>query len=350
MRNLASALVTLALLPRAAQRPSESYPLSQGAVVQLGDAPRLYLARPDLGLEALDLRTGRLLWRTKQAAIPIMVREDRLLALMPVPPGKDGWRLAVLSSSSGRILSTLPVWGQGSGVGIVGGGLGSMTTMWSVSKGGWDYVVWRAVMTPFSPVLTPNPRPSYTKTGAARVDLARGTLVPVNEEFPNADLPVQTDRQAGYSLGPFEIEGLTVRAAVLRDDPQTMRIVLRRTRGTTVLPDVELCHVPWNSAGVSVSADRRNVVGACQQHYESQTAHYLYDLVVHSTVTGERVGHVVSDAFPGTWLLWKDKLVFFVPERVVVEDLSRGKKLFERPLRTLRYLGPYPPRAASPRP
>ncbi len=118
-------------------------------------------------------------------------------------------------------------------------------------------------MTPFSPVLTPNPRPGYTKTGAARVDLARGTLVPVNR---------------------------------------------------------------------------------------SRTAHYEYDLVVHSTVTGERVGHVVSDAFPGTWLMSKDKLVFFVPERVVVEDLSRGKKLFERPLRALRYLGPYPPRAASPRP
>lgn len=342
--------MTVALLSGAAQGASESYPLSQGAVVQLGDAPRLYLARPDSGLEALDLRTGRSLWRTKQAAIPIMVREDRLLALMPVPPGKDGWRLAVLSTRSGRILATLPVWGQGGGQGTVGGGLGSMTTMWGVSRGGWDFVVWRAVVTPFSPVLTPNPRPGYTRTGAARVDLARGTLVPVNEGFPNADLPVQTDRQAGYSLGPFEMEGLTVRAAVLRDDPQTMRIVLRRARGATLLPDVELCHVPWNSAGVNVSADRRNVVGACQQRYQSGTARYQYDLVVHSTVTGERVGHVISDAFPGTWLLWKDKLVFFVPERVVVEDLSRGKKLFERPLRTLRYLGPYPPRAPPPKP
>ena len=349
MRNLASALAAIALLSSPAEPTSESYAISQSALVQVGDSPRLYLARPDSALEALDLRSGRLVWRTKQAAIPIMVREDRLLALMPVPPGKDGWRLAVLSSTSGRTLSTLPVWGQGSGVGIVGGGLGSMTTMWSVSRGGWDYVVWRAVVTPFSPVLTPNPRPGYTKTGAARVDFARGTLVPVNEEFPNADLVVQTDRQAGYSLGPFEIDGLTMRAAVLRDDPQTMRIMLRRTRGTTVLPDVELCHVPWNSAGVSVSADRRSVVGACQQRYQSRTAHYQYDLVVHSTVSGERVGHVVSDAFPGAWLMWKDKLVFFVPERVVVEDLSRGKKLFERPLRTLRYLGPYPPRAAPPK-
>src|SRR4029077_8892517 len=269
MRILASALVAIPLLSGAAEPTSESYAISQSALVQVGDPPRLYLARPDSGLEALDLRSGRLLWRTKQASFPITVREDRLLALMPVPRGKDGWRLAILSARSGRVLTTLPVWGQGSGVGVVGGGLGSMTTMWSVSRGGWDYVVWRAVMTPFSPVLTPNPRPGYTKTGAARVDLARGTLVPVNEEFPNADLPVQTDRQAGYSVGPFEIEGLTVRAAVLRDDPQTMRIVLRRPRGTPVPPDVELCHVPWNSAGVSVSADRRSVVGACQQRYQS---------------------------------------------------------------------------------
>ena len=350
MRTLAGALAAIALGSSAVEPASESYAIAQCAVVQVGDSPRLYLARPDSGLEALDLRSGRLLWRTKQASVPIMVRADRLLALMPVPPGKDGWRLAVLNARSGKVLTTLPAWGQGSGVGVVGGALGSMTTMWSVSRAGWDYVVWRAVTTPFSPVLTPNPRPGVTRTGAARVDLERGTLVPVNEEFPIGDLAVHTDRQAGYSLGPFEIDGLTVRAAVVRDNPQSMRIVLRRTRGTTVLPDVELCHVPWNSAGVSVSADRRDVVGACQQRYQSRTSRYEYHLVVHSTATGARLGHVMSDAFPGTWLLWKDKLVFYVPERVVVEDLSLGKKQFERSLRTLRYLGPYPPRGAPARP
>jgi hypothetical protein len=352
MRTIACALVTGALLSGAAERPPpapESYVLAQSALVQLGDAPRLYLARPDSALEAVDLRTGRVLWHTRLAVFPILVRADRLLALLPVPRGKDGWHLAVLSTRSGTILSTLPVWGQGGGLGSVGGRLGSMTTMWGVSRGGWDYVVWRAVMTPFSPVLTPNPRPGYTKTGAARVDIARGTLEPVNEGFPNPDIPVQLDRQAGYSLGPFEIEGVTAVAAVQREDPQTMRIVLRRTRGAIALPNIELCHVPWNSAGASVSVDRRNVVGACQERSERGTTRYRYDLMVHSTVTGERVGHVTSDAFPGTWLLWKDKLVFFVPERVVVEDLTRGTKLFERPLRSLRYLGPYPPRAAPPR-
>ena len=88
MRNLASALAAIALVSGAAEPTSESYAISQGALVQVGDSPRLYLARPDSGLEALDLRSGRLLWRTKQASFPIMVREDRLLALMPVPPGK----------------------------------------------------------------------------------------------------------------------------------------------------------------------------------------------------------------------------------------------------------------------
>lgn len=349
MRHLANALVALVLIARAAERATESYAISQNALVQLGDSPRLYLARPDSGLEAVDLRTGRVLWHTKQAVFPIMVRDDRLLALLPVPPGKYGWRLAVVSTGSGRILARLPVWGQEGWEGTVGGGLGSMTTMWGASKDGRDFVVWHLTATPVSGARLNNPRPGFTKTGAAQVDLARGTLVPVNEEFPNTDLPVQMDRQGGYGVGPFEVAGERVVVAVQRDDPQTMRIILRRTRGATALPDIELCHVPWNSAGASVSVDRLNVVGACQERRQTG-ASYRYDLVVHSAVSGERVGHVVSEAFPGSWLLWKDKLVFFVPERVVVEDLSRGKLLFQRPLRTLRYLGPYPPRAAPPHP
>lgn len=341
--------MTGALLWAQGQPPAESYVLSQTALVQLGGAPRLYLARPDSGLEAVALETGRVLWHTKQAVFPIMVRADRLLALLPVPRGKSGWRLAVLSTSSGRILSRLPLWGQEGWEGTVGGEMGSTTTMVGVSKDGRDLVVWQQQVTPVSGARLTMPRPGYTKTGAAQVDLARGTLVPVNESFPSPDLPVQMDRQAGYTLGPFEVDGVTVRATVQRADSQTMRIVLRRTRAGTALPDVQLCHVPWNSAGVSVSVDRRNVVGACQERPRSGTTRYSYELVVHSTVTGERVGHVMSEAFPGTWLLWKDKLVFYVPERVVVENLSRGKQLFERPLRTLRYLGPYPPRAAPPR-
>jgi hypothetical protein len=216
--------------------------------------------------------------------------------------------------------------------------------MWGVSKDGWDFVVWRMTVAPVSPVVTNNPRPGYTKTGAAQVDLVRGTLVPVTQAFPNADLPIQMDREGGYRLGPFAVEGLTAVAAAERRG-QRMKIVLYRTRATQSLPTVELCDVPWNSAGVSVSVDRRSLVGAC----EGRAAGHRYDLVVHSTVTGERVGHVMTDAFPASWVLSKDKLVFFVPERVVVADISRGKVLFQRPLRTLKYLGPYPPRAAPPR-
>ena len=278
-----------------------------------------------------------------------MVRGERLLALMPVPRATFGWRLAVLSARSGSLLSRLPKWGQEGWEGTVGGGMGSMTTMWGVAKDGRDFVVWQQRVTPVSGARLTIPRPGYTKTGAAQVDLARGTLVPVNEEFPNTDLPVQMDRRGGYSVGPFEAEGLTVQAVVQRD-AQTMRIVLRRARGASTLPDVELCHVPWNSAGVSVSVDRRDVVGACQERSRAGTVRYWYDLVVHATLTGERVGHVQSEAFPGSWLLWKDKLVFYVPERVVVMDLSRGKKLLERPLRTMQYMGPYPPRAVPARP
>ena len=67
-------------------REPESFALSQCAVVQVGASPRLYLSGPSGEVEGVDLRTGGVLWHTASAAFPLMVRGDRLLALLPPVP------------------------------------------------------------------------------------------------------------------------------------------------------------------------------------------------------------------------------------------------------------------------
>ncbi len=337
-------LVALAAAQSAAHDAAQSYALSQCAIVQLGTIPRLYLALPDSALAAVDVRSGALLWRTKKAAYPLMARNDRLLAVLPPPPAGQGWRLAVLDARSGRILARLPVWGAGSGT--LEAGLGSSTTMEAVSRDGRDFVVWRSTVQAVSGVVHPIPPPTYTTTGAAEVDLLKASLVPTSEEVPGADNKYHANPEAGYHFGPFDVDGVTLVAAREFRDGR-FKIVLHRTRGDVGLPDVELCEPSRNSDYVGVSADRRYILGGCQD--PKTTRRYSYDVVVYTSVAGEKVGELLSDAWPGSSAVWRDRLLFFTPDRVEGWDLSTGRKLFQRSVRNLSYRGPYPPAAAPPR-
>ncbi|HYL22187.1 MAG TPA: hypothetical protein VEU74_10530 [Gemmatimonadales bacterium] len=341
------ALLLIALLSRSgpivreAPREPESYALAQCAVVQLGASPRLYLTRPSGEVEAVDLRTGRVLWHTKEAAFPLMARQDRLLALLPVVPGEPGWRLGVLSARSGAVRTRLAPWGPG---GSVGDGMGSSMSLESLAANGRVYVVWRSRSWTVSGVVHPA-EAVHTASGAAEVDVVRATLVPVSRELPEPSLPIHSDGGVAYHTGAFHVDDVTAVAAT-RFLGQKFQLVVHRQRGGAILPDVILCEPPWNSAGVSVSVDRRHVLGACE---DSATARRgVSDVVVQSTVSGERVGHFISEAWPVSSLVWGHRLVYFVPDRVSVVDLVTGRRLFERPLRDLRYHGTYPPSVARP--
>ncbi len=319
------------------QRQPESYALAQCAVVQLGTAPRLYLTRPAGEVEAVDLGSGSVLWHTTHAAFPLMARGGRLLALLPAVSGRPGFRLGVLDARSGAILLRFPSWGTGSG--SVGEGLGSSSIMEGLSTNGRDYVVWRRWWQRVSG--KPQPTEIHLDSSAAEVNLLRGTLIPVSRGFPARSLRLRSDP---IRPEPFEVAGITAVAAT-EQRGERFRIVLRRKRGEETLPDVVLCepdvHDAFVDALVAVSADRRHVLGACQD--SSTTPRYSYDIVVHSTVTGERVGHLISKGWPLSSVVWNGRLVYYFPERVDVGDLSTGRMLLERPLRDLSYRGEYPP-------
>lgn len=318
------------------RREAESFALAQCAVVQLGAAARLYLTRPSEDVAAVDLRTGALLWHTTQAAFPLMARGSRLLALLPPVPSQPGWRLGVLDARSGTVLLRFPAWGTG---GSVGEGMGSFTSLDARSAQGRDYVVWRSHWSRVSGVRT-LAQPVHRDSGMAEVDLVRGTLTPVSEELPDRSLRFVSDPQGGKQSEPFDVGGVTVVAAT-EQLGQRLRIVLRRRRGEDTLPDVVVCEPAFNSAGVLVSADRRHVLGACQQSYA--TDRYRYEVVVHSTITGERVGHAVTQGWPVSAVVSHGRLVYFSPDRVGAADLATGRAVFEQPLRSLAYRGSYPP-------
>ncbi|HEX9546405.1 MAG TPA: hypothetical protein VF942_03660, partial [Acidimicrobiales bacterium] len=193
-------------------------------------------------------------------------------------------------------LLRFPLWGKGWEA-TVGEGMGSSTSMEALSADERDYVVWRLSWSRVSPINHPA-EPVHRDSGAAEVDLFRGTLVPVSQGFPDRSLTTQpSDPQGGYHTEPFEVAGITAVAATEYVRRQ-FRIVLRRKRGAARLPDVVLCRPPWNgfTPEVEVSADRRHVLGNCQNPPRPRPDRY--DVVVYSTVTGEKVARLAGEAWP----------------------------------------------------
>jgi hypothetical protein len=333
---------------------AESYTLSQCAIVQLGDSPRLYLARPDGELEVVDLETGAVLWHTKEVTLPLLARHDRVLALLPTALGKPSWDLAVLDARSGRIVARLPAWDSSAAAwanGRIGFGPVTTTRIVGVSRGGDDYVVWRRTIRTFRsgvPSLAPDPPPLHY-SGAAKVDLVHATVLPVREAMPSLDGPAHPYEPRTSHFGPFTVEGVTVVAA-MDSVGRRFRSVLHRTRDSTRLPDVVMCQRRWGGTWVGVSADTRDVVAACRVQVPGR--YDLFDYLVYSAVTGEQVG-VLRQSAPVSWVLWHTRLINLPVDSVVVMDLVAGKRLFALPVlseATLTYSEsvPAPPPRARP--
>ena len=334
-------LVWAALAAHDTTARDQSYALSQCAVVQLGAVPRLFVALPSNELAAIDIRTGAALWRTTRAAFPLLARGNRILALLPPVSGKPGWLTAVLDAGSGAILSRLPPWGDGAGT--VGEGMGTSVTLEGVSNGGRDYVAWRSRRQQISGV--PGRYPTYFDSGAAEVDLIRTTLIPLPQGIPHRALAIHVDQPAGYHTDAFEVEDHVAVAARVYVNPG-FQLVLHRWRGQSQLPDVMVGGSPQYNDAISVSQDRRHVLGIVQD--PAALRRYRYNIAAFATVTGQSVGRLASDAYPATFVVWDRRLIYFVPDRVAIGDLATARSLYQWTLRDLRYHGSYPPAARRP--
>jgi hypothetical protein len=183
------AVLTSAVPVRAAQS------LGDGAVV---DAARgiAYVAQPQGGIEALDLSTGKAVWRSAAAAKPLALVGGALLA--QDEPGNDGaLRLATLDAATGaermRAELALPV---GISATVTDNLRGTFRVRAGVLEGESSVVIaWTAAAAPplrgFLPpdlsrtpvgapaAAVPAARAGGFRRGAARLDLAAGRLTPV---------------------------------------------------------------------------------------------------------------------------------------------------------------------------
>jgi hypothetical protein len=345
-----SSLITVALIFASSLTPAQSPPpaavpesqtLSVGVIVQLTTPPVLFVMNPTSGVDAVDLRSGRLLWHSTHAAAPLLARGNALLALAPPLPGKTGGRLFVLDTHTGDVVAQLPDLEIQDWSVVLEQGLRTSLEIYGCVRRGRDFLVWKGETRDVSPVLHPARREGQVARGAVEVDLDRATLAPTTDVFPDRFLAMKSDGRGGSLWEAFETGGIRVTLAKLIRH-NSFIILLRRARGRELLPDVILAGPATAFSNPEVSVDRRHVLVA---YYKGKGG---YDVTTFDAATGKRLRHLVTDSWPAPFLIWDDLLVSYTPSVVKVADLASGKALFEHAVRDLAYRGPYPPGASRP--
>jgi hypothetical protein len=211
-----------------------SHLLGDGAVV---DAPRgiAYVAQPQGGIEALDLATGKAVWRSAAAAKPLALADGALLA--QDEPGEGGTlRVAMLDAGTGvekeRTELALP---SGLAATVTDNLRGTFRIRASVLEGdGSAVLTWTATTAPplrgfLPPDLSRAPVPALApaasagglRRGAARLDLATGRATSA-ADAEIAGLAVAVDRslapggsiEAGSAEGSLDLTSIDSRHAL----------------------------------------------------------------------------------------------------------------------------------------
>lgn len=318
-----------------------SLQLAQGVIVQLNPSPTLYLPDPASGIDAVAVETGQVRWHDTMATVPLVARGARLLALASRFPGRNDAKFVFLDTESGRIVAELPTleiphWGPLTYLG--GQGSEAWFALEGRSKGGRDFLIWRyrtqrRVQGATPPKLArPLTEGEPEDSGVVEVDLAAATMHPTRETFADRTVPTKRDRAGGSEWGPFEIDGVRVTLVRAVGRTATM-LLLRRRRGGKALSDVVVSKRRANDCSLSASLDWHDVLSGCQ--IAGAQNPFMYALTVYAAASGQRIGHIVLDTWPSSFVVWNKKLVYFFPWHVGMVDLGSGERAFDRPTRDI---------------
>lgn len=345
----------VAAAPAAAQ--DMSFELLPGVVADRASG-RVYAMKPGGALEAINARSGRVLFEISLADKPIALL-GRMLAAQrenKVTPGV--LEIVVIDTSLPSRTSMIELALPTDELALVDDTLGRTFSITSTIRDGDLLIGWTAARHWVSPIPPAEGQPTYEeKKGAARLDLASGRGYPVEPSLVEDELQLPEAVRA-FAAEP-NLFGPPIRAGALIVSTQTTvadgnsRIVLKRWSADGIaLPDVELFRgepiVQWPSS------DGRHLI-ISERVAPTEMNEYLWN--IYSLETGARAGQLrnhfsrayfyvdgtrlIHDVWPFTYRV--DGKIMEFKRQVRAVDLASGAILWQRPLRETLYHGPYPP-------
>lgn len=339
---------------------TKSFEFRDGVIVDTS-TPAVYLMNLQRGIDAVDLSTGQLLWRTTNAAKPLLIRGRRLVAQAESPASDNQLHIVVLDVENGGklLLSAAVQLPQGTQVRIDDGlGTTFRTSVHLRDDGAivsWEYSKLEIGGPPPGPGAK-----ALVAAGVVRIDLETGDAYPLGPDQvlpePEPQLPERIVRliETGALQGPLRKSGNVLGAIERIGGEGEHRTVLRRWQGGTdkPMPDVIL-----SADGFTyryASADGRHFLASKR----GGAAKHGWIWRIYSLESGQPVAEV-RNSLPGTrFFITASSLIYEAPPEsriseggLVIEqplrlraiELTTSDELWEWPFRDTTYRGAYPP-------
>jgi photosystem II stability/assembly factor-like uncharacterized protein len=315
----------------------------------IADASRgvAYIAAPSKTLDAVDLASGRTLWSSTEAALPIGGNGTYVVGQVEDATAPGTLKLAVLDAVTGRKVSAASVTLPTGASALVADGLTSQFRAVADPQGAlflvsWSYQNAEDDEVGEDPVLQFFAG-SFLVSTDGRVTAASGG--------PVAQLP---DKQAGYGAYPAPPwRAGNVTARVVADDHAAFVLKRTDTGSGRPLPDVS---VSQRAAVAVPSADQRHfavveTIGA------TDTDWVKYRLHIFTTDTADSVTQFVRDISVTPFVVSGDNIAMISPANstnrksatssnplsIAGMRLSSGFQQWSAALRVLDFTGPRPP-------
>jgi hypothetical protein len=342
-------------------KTANSFEFRPGVIVD-PDRPAVYLMKPQGGIDAVDLSSGKLVWTTTQAAKPLLLYGNLLVAQAEVSGRSGVLRIVGLNTKDGGKIGPHADVELPEGVSAsIEDGLGTSFRASARIHEGALIVSWLFSEQPISGAyLGADATAPRQVTGVARIELETGRVDPLASDKappPNGrQLPDNIARLVESGALPgrlWRVGNILVTPARIRDKDGE-RIILKRWDGETgeTLPEIT-----FFSNGLTIrypSADNRHLLMSKLVETDPQVK-YLW--VIFSLETGTRVAEV-RNFEPAAWFFIsgsslihevqpQSRLVKGVgieePRKLRAINLESGAELWNWPIRDTAYRGSYPP-------
>ena len=358
-----SCLLLVTTFVLSSSQAAESDGLLTRAVLVDPQAKAAYLAAPGGGIDAVDLSSGRTLWSSRQAALPLAVIGRNLVAQVEEAEPASRLRIAIFDlTAGGRKLteSTIPLPEDVHA--LVADELERTFRATAQEDGNGVVVSWTFTHRSMEGMKGTDrePDPPRVVRGSARIDFSTGRVVDVPHRRATA-----TDGVAEQLMQASKLTALPKRAGNVLAATEGGRggpLRLKRWDATTgqALPDRLLL----SKAIVALaSADGSHVV-ASERVGAGGPDDPEYRWSVFSAETGDLKGQLRRDTSASPFVLSDDNLVFEAPAhgykrgalwideplKLRAVRISTSVPVWDHEVRELRYRGRVPPsaRAASP--
>jgi len=291
---------------------AQAFELSKGVVVDPGSGV-FYVMNLQHGIDAVELASGNVIWRSTSGAEPLLVFDDRLVASAEASADDRVLPIAVIDTARGELLKRAAVPLPPPVFASIDDAMGSSFTADASMAGGEIEVSWR--FTQATGLARPGPAPPEMN-GVALIDpkTARVRVLPAGSPptqrraSPNGGAPVDIRPKPGFTLTITSADGRTI-----------------------------LANKP---AG----------------HDATGLIDYLW--AIYSLQTGARLGEIRMPTSAAPFFVWKSMVIYvsrpygrrvngnWIQEPLALRavDLTNGREVWKTSIRDTTYHGPLPPR------